>query len=284
MRGWGGRGGTRRHSGARDTNAQSPRRTTRAGTDAEGNIDLVDWKTDLDFTLTAVPGSNGVDVHRGFLRAFCSVAYHTSRPVQGVWALNLAGVLHDLIAAHPAPGLDPAVGPARVMCCGHSLGGALATLCAAWAAGQFPMAQVSMLTFGQVNERRVSRPPRTHALPPPPPPGSDPCPLSCAPPPQPRVGNTAFAEGVNAIQGTVVRAVDNLDVVPTVPLHVQGFQHVYPAGMIRPHRRWTLWGSPLGPLLCKLFNLQPPKNWDFRLAHEATRNYFPRVTDHYLEK
>ena len=35
------------------------------------------------------------------------------------------------------------------MCVGHSLGGALATVCAVWAPEQYPLAPVSLYTFGQ---------------------------------------------------------------------------------------------------------------------------------------
>ncbi len=38
--------------------------------------------------------------------------------------------------------------PSRVICTGHSLGGALATLCAPWCAIEYPKADVRCVTFG----------------------------------------------------------------------------------------------------------------------------------------
>jgi predicted lipase len=38
--------------------------------------------------------------------------------------------------------------PTRVLCCGHSLGGALATLAATWASFEYPEADVRCVTLG----------------------------------------------------------------------------------------------------------------------------------------
>lgn len=38
--------------------------------------------------------------------------------------------------------------PSRVLCCGHSLGGALATLASAWASYEYPDADVRCVTLG----------------------------------------------------------------------------------------------------------------------------------------
>ena len=116
--------------------------------------DMTDWiKTNLCVFLDSMPGVNGVPVkvHQGFFKAFSALT-NQSPPATDVRTLNLADVLRDLIKETRVKDQDGFVleGPARIMCCGHSLGGALAMLCAAWAAETYPLAQVSLITFGQV--------------------------------------------------------------------------------------------------------------------------------------
>jgi hypothetical protein len=76
-------------------------------------------------------------------------------------------------------------------------GGALATLGAVWAAGQYPLSPVSLFTFGQ-----------------------------------PRVGDKDFVQHLNTVTGYTARLIHRLDVVPLVPLNRQGFEHYYPAGYL----------------------------------------------------
>ncbi|GAB4821565.1 hypothetical protein N2152v2_008611 [Parachlorella kessleri] len=188
-----------------------------------GTSNMSDWSSNLDFAKgvlgdeedpppnahassatndgsvknqsTHKPGMRGT-VHRGFMRGFCAVAYR-GEGEPNMSAYNLAGALKELMHLYPVPGLDPEQGPARVMCVGHSLGGALATVCAVWAPEQYPLAPVSLYTFGQ-----------------------------------PRVGNDEFVAHLNSVVGYTARVVHRLDVVPLVPLNRQGFQHYYPAGYL----------------------------------------------------
>ena len=48
--------------------------------------------------------------------------------------------------------------PSRVICTGHSLGGALATLCAPWCAIEYPKADVRCITFGSPRVGAHNRP------------------------------------------------------------------------------------------------------------------------------
>ena len=48
--------------------------------------------------------------------------------------------------------------PSRVICTGHSLGGALATLCAPWCAVEYPKADVRCITFGSPRVGAHNRP------------------------------------------------------------------------------------------------------------------------------
>ncbi len=79
----------------------------------------------------------------------------------------------------------------------RSAGGALATLGAVWAAGQYPLAPVSLFTFGQ-----------------------------------PRVGDKDFVQHLSMVTGYTARVIHRLDVVPLLPLNRQGFEHYYPAGYL----------------------------------------------------
>lgn len=80
--------------------------------------------------------------------------------------------------------------PTRVLCCGHSLGGALATLAATWATYEYPRADVRCITLGS-----------------------------------PRVGNHVFCYATKYLVGGVHRLVHGWDPVPTMPPPT-GFKHV----------------------------------------------------------
>ena len=49
--------------------------------------------------------------------------------------------------------------PTRIICCGHSLGGAVASLASVWAALQWPLADVRCFSFGspKVGNRKFVR-------------------------------------------------------------------------------------------------------------------------------
>ncbi|KAK9841859.1 hypothetical protein WJX81_007817 [Elliptochloris bilobata] len=143
------------------------------------------WATDFDLTQTAypAPNCNGCMVHRGFLRAF-----------QSVVANKLPGYTLDAVAAN-LTGVRPA-DMTLVLCSGHSLGAALATLCGAWAKAIYPNAVVKVITSGS-----------------------------------PRLFNSAAAAWYDRYMGAgnYIRLVNNRDVVPSMPFQhtpVGQFQHV----------------------------------------------------------
>jgi triacylglycerol lipase len=133
----------------------------------------MDWFADFD-ALPAKWGHAAGVVHKGFLNA-----------LHAVWGRALAGGREIL----PKRLLDR--GNRKVWLTGHSLGGALAELCAAQA---FFISQVpiqGVYTFGQ-----------------------------------PRVGNEAFAGAVHAAFGPrIFRFINDRDIVPRVPLFGMGFRH-----------------------------------------------------------
>ncbi|GBF90755.1 hypothetical protein Rsub_03056 [Raphidocelis subcapitata] len=122
--------------------------------------------------------SDDIMVHSGFLNAYDSVK---------VKVFNLV----DQITAPASPS-----SPWRVLVTGHSLGGALATLCAYELAGRNHKTgpgslEVSMYTYGG-----------------------------------PRVGNMAFADAFNErLQGRSWRVTNASDIVPSVP-RLMGYAHV----------------------------------------------------------
>ncbi|KAL1839992.1 hypothetical protein VTJ49DRAFT_955 [Mycothermus thermophilus] len=131
--------------------------------------------TDLAFQMTPVGWLSDQDVtggdadaplvHEGFLEAF-----------------------EDLIEGEPNRlrsailGLTDGSPPQRIEVCGHSLGGALATLCALWCRRQWPKAKLVCVTLGS-----------------------------------PRVGNTAFARRFNDAGILCYRLVMQGDPIPTIP-------------------------------------------------------------------
>jgi triacylglycerol lipase len=90
---------------------------------------------------------------------------------------------------------------------GHSLGGAIATICALCFKIQFPSKTIQCYTFGS-----------------------------------PRVGNQAFVDAFNKSVDVSVRVVNGQDIVPTRPYwgyaHVKGLFSVGP-----PYSIWKYWGS-----------------------------------------
>lgn len=132
--------------------------------------------------------ANQPAVHDGFLSAFDSV-----RP-------RLLSALDDAIRASADVSADvspdsaardgPQLPPWRVLVTGHSLGGALATLCAAELAASRRRITVSLVNFGS-----------------------------------PRMGNSAFARSFNALVPDSCRVVNGSDAVAALP-SVLGYAHV----------------------------------------------------------
>lgn len=139
---------------------------------------LWDWITDLKFIQQVYPYGEKKDsqirVHNGFISAYKSVreAIHTQVKQ----------------TKHP-----------RVICTGHSLGGALATLCALDVQYNFPDKQVSCYSYGS-----------------------------------PKVGNDYFAKSYNERVPHTYRFVNSADTVPELPPgryeHVGVLHHVGQTG------------------------------------------------------
>ncbi|KAK9818137.1 hypothetical protein WJX72_007701 [[Myrmecia] bisecta] len=135
----------------------------------------------------------GTKAHTGFLQQFASVV-DPDDPEH-----NIAAVLKTLSGGRE---------PNRVLCTGHSLGGALATLGAAWAAIEYPRADVRCITFGS-----------------------------------PRVGNNKFKHAFHKLVGTSLRLVHGADPVPSMPPsfryhHVKGAIHVRKSNLYLRSRPW----------------------------------------------
>lgn len=150
-----------------------------------------DWITDLKFVPVAYPfapaGAANISVHTGFVEAYSSV-----RDAVLQAAKNAA--------------------QKQIVCVGHSLGGALATLAALDIKLNVPGKQVSCYTFGS-----------------------------------PRVGNTEFAALYNKQVPDTHRFVNDKDMVPTIPplgfkhvgqLHQLGQSGAPPAGFLAQLTEW----------------------------------------------
>uniref|UniRef100_A0A061RNW9 Alpha beta-hydrolase n=1 Tax=Tetraselmis sp. GSL018 TaxID=582737 RepID=A0A061RNW9_9CHLO len=135
--------------------------------------DLRGWQTDFDLPW---PRAEGCRVHSGFFGAYNA---STLRPF-------VSHNVERLLEAHEG---------APVTVVGHSLGGALASLCAAELAaghlvpGRSP--EVHLMTLGS-----------------------------------PRVGNEAFAEFVDRAVSSSLRVTHMNDVVPSLPIRAMGFHHL----------------------------------------------------------
>jgi predicted lipase len=139
-----------------------------------GSQDLLNWISNLDFAkMSAYPKCKGCKVHNGFYRAWESVMGEVVSEVK------------RLVALQPK---------AQVFVTGHSLGAALAVLCAAelGASAQslgFPIEAV--YTFGE-----------------------------------PRVGNDKFRDFYNTGAKVTWRLTHRHDPVPHLPLYKMGFRHM----------------------------------------------------------
>lgn len=130
-----------------------------------GTEDVQDWITDAKFRREKFKPEAKCEVHRGFLGAFASVK---------------ADILSALVAMQRTHG--------RIWITGHSLGGALAILCASWLRRKCFYAQ-AVYTFGS-----------------------------------PRVGNSHFAKAYDAVlRDKTFRVVNAEDVVPRTPFWTPHF-------------------------------------------------------------
>ncbi|DBA97135.1 hypothetical protein WJX77_011944 [Trebouxia sp. C0004] len=156
----------------------------------DGLQDVKIFSRNIDYLQELYPG---VKAHLGFMQQFAAVC-HPDRS-----ETNMAAVLKELSGGQT---------PNRVICTGHSLGGALATLGAAWAALEYPDADIRCITFGS-----------------------------------PRVANKVFGKAFNALVGTSLRLVHGFDPIPSLPpslmyKHVPGVIHIRRDDLLLRHRPW----------------------------------------------
>eukprot|EP01129_Flabellula_baltica_P004990 TRINITY_DN1779_c0_g1_i3.p1 TRINITY_DN1779_c0_g1~~TRINITY_DN1779_c0_g1_i3.p1 ORF type:complete len:293 (+),score=36.72 TRINITY_DN1779_c0_g1_i3:229-1107(+) len=132
---------------------------------------ITNWITDLTFTLSDFhPEVSGAKVHTGFLNAY-----------KGVHA-QLLSSMNEIVAKYAV---------SKVVVAGHSLGGSLATICAADFARRGIVKEIELYTFGA-----------------------------------PRTGNYKFAMYVNSALKSSYRVVNQRDIVPHVPQTIWGYSHV----------------------------------------------------------
>lgn len=154
-----------------------------------GSEQRLDWQTNFEFSQKeadfqqaviegqivqdreqvypyAAKSSSGAKMHRGFVDAYFSVREQ----------------IHTYLREHPTT---------SVTVTGHSLGGALATLCAVDVQYNFPSIAIELYTFGS-----------------------------------PRVGNSGFAKSFNERVPKSYRFVYGMDIVPAIPRPWQGYSHV----------------------------------------------------------
>lgn len=147
-----------------------------------GNV----W-TDVAFRMTQISWlpeeQSPVLVHEGFLVAFDNLVDNDDR--------LRSAIVH--LTNGP---------PTKIQICGHSLGAALAVLCALWCRTQWPEADITCLTLGS-----------------------------------PRVGNAAFCQHFNNSNILLYRVEVDGDPIPTVP---DRFTQALPGKMPATHPNWTV--------------------------------------------
>lgn len=129
-----------------------------------------DWKTNLAFSKMGIPYGNHrskIRVHKGFITAYKSP--------------GVRGVLHQMMTPHIY----------KIRVTGHSLGAALATLCAVDLQYNFPDRSFEVMLFGA-----------------------------------PRVGNAAFRDSYNRRVFKTMRVVYGNDMVTKLPFALLGYRHV----------------------------------------------------------
>ena len=149
-----------------------------------GSSSLKDFLIDADFRKIKLPsdkGSNGL-VHSGFLSQYNSIK---SRIFEIISRTSVS----------------------KITFVGHSLGGAVASICALVVQNEFASKKIKCVTFGS-----------------------------------PRVGNKEFADSFNKVVQDSIRVVNGQDIVPTRPYW--GYEHV--KGLLSvgsPYTLWKYWGS-----------------------------------------
>jgi Lipase (class 3) len=136
----------------------------------------------IEFLPELFPGATA---HLGFLTHFTGLTSATDEE------RNVATALLKLTGGKI---------PARVICTGHSMGGALACLGATWSALQFPTAEIRCITFGA-----------------------------------PRVGNSRFIRAFKTLVGMRMRVVHGADPVPAVPPPLR-YSHFQPTVFLRKNK------------------------------------------------
>lgn len=143
------------------------------GTDSHSLYNWVEnmhyWRTDFSIPF---PNATGALVHTGFVASYN----------QSTLRANLTEAMKSMQRWHPW---------APLYVVGHSLGGALATLCALDMKFTFKLKDVRVYTFGS-----------------------------------PRVGNKEFVDYFDWQVQESFRMTHNRDIVPSVPLQIMGFRHV----------------------------------------------------------
>lgn len=129
---------------------------------------MKNWLYNLNTITTSYPSCSGCNVHLGFYSAYLGVS-----PLVGNLVQRLLSQFRD----------------AKLIITGHSLGGAMAVLCA------LDMKEI----FGNVDVLYAFG--------------------------QPRVGNQKFADFIQAQVPNYYRIVHNADTVPHVPQSILGFKH-----------------------------------------------------------
>jgi triacylglycerol lipase len=143
-----------------------------------GSDDLDDWLHNIQFLPTKPRGEVGFSFHPGFLKAYCSIRD------------QLATIVSEKIEAR------------RFWLCGHSLGAAIATLCAIDIEhGKKIQAKPTLVTFGQ-----------------------------------PRVTNRAGAEWIDSkFSGRYIRIVNDNDIATRVPPEFLQYSHAGKAIRLYEH-------------------------------------------------
>lgn len=146
-----------------------------------GSNEAADWVHNLAFPAREIPynGTNSaIKVHTGFLASYKQVR----------------SFIHKSIAKY-----------SKVIIYGHSLGGAIATLCAVDINYNFPGTDIGVITTGS-----------------------------------PKVGNNAFISSYNRRIPDTVRIVNGRDIVPSIPPDICGFKHVSSETLIGSARKHPL--------------------------------------------
>jgi triacylglycerol lipase len=141
---------------------------------------LLDDATDAD-TLILTTWSGLAGIHEGFHRAYFKA-----------WGQPFVDMLNPTqTSAIPLPDILRQAGPRKIWITGHSLGGALAQICAAETVLRDGITVQAIYTFGQ-----------------------------------PRVGNKEFAQIMQSQLGDkIFRVVHANDIVPRIPLYSTGYRH-----------------------------------------------------------